>query len=308
MELIVFGLGYTGAAISAEAAASGLSVAVTSRDPAGAKPPLGVRLIDFAAAAAAIREATHIVSTAPPAGDGGDAAADSDPVLRVYGAEIAAAPRLRWLGYVSTTGVYGDRRGGWVDEHTAPAPGQERSRRRHAAEQEWAALADRRAVDVFRTAGIYGPGRSALDDVRAGRARRIVKADHRFGRIHRDDIAGAVLAAARQDRPAGVRVLHLSDDVPASAAEVVEAAARLLGSVLPAEVDFAAVAPGMNEMARSFWAENRRVSSVLTQQWLDRRWRYPSFREGLAAILADETTAAASERAAREVRPPAAPG
>ena len=112
-----------------------------------------------------------------------------------------AAPRLRWIGYVSTTGVYGDRGGGWVDETTMPAPGSPRTRRRLAAEQAWSGLADRRAVDLFRTAGIYGPGRSMLDDLREGTARRVIKPGHAFGRIHRDDIAAAVVAAMRQERP-----------------------------------------------------------------------------------------------------------
>ncbi len=112
-----------------------------------------------------------------------------------------------------------------------------------------------------------------------------MKAGHLFGRIHRDDIAGAVLAGAVQDRPPGGRVLHLSDDVPASAAEVVEEAARLLGVAPPEPVAYDDIAPQMSEMARSFWAENRRVRSQITQRWLGRAWSYPSYREGLRAIL-----------------------
>ena len=149
-------------------------------------------------------------------------------MLARYAGAIAAAPHLRWIGYLSSTVVYGDRDGGWVDEDSLPAPSQERGRRRLAAETSWEAFACNRAVDVFRLAGIYGPGRSAFDDLRSGRARRIVKPGHAFGRIHRDDIAAAVLAAMRQDRAAGRRVLNLADDVPAESAAVIAEAAHLL--------------------------------------------------------------------------------
>lgn len=149
------------------------------------------------------------------------------------------------------------------------------------------AVVERVGVDLFRVAGIYGPGRSAFDELRAGRARRVLKPGHAFGRIHRDDIAGAVLAAVMQDRAAGVRVLHLADDEPSESAAVIAEAARLLGVAVPAGVDFAEAVAGMSEMARSFWAENRKVASERTQELLGYRWRYPSFREGLRAILGE---------------------
>ncbi len=145
-----------------------------------------------------------------------------------------------------------------------------------------------RALDLFRLAGIYGPGRSALGDVRAGAARRIARPGHLFGRIHRDDIAAAVLAAMGQDRPPGVRVLNLSDDEPAANADVVAEAARLLGAPPPPLVPYAEAERTMSPMARSFWAEDRRVRSAMTQQTLGLRWRYPTYREGLAATLAEE--------------------
>lgn len=286
-HLIVFGLGYTGAAIAAAAAASGLTVTGISRNAVAASLLSGVRVVPFADAAAAIAEATHLLATAPPPGDGGEGEG-VDPVLHVYAGAVARAPRLRWLGYFSTTGVYGDRAGGWVDEATPPAPGYERSRRRLAAEQAYAAFADRYAVDIFRLAGIYGPGRSAIDELRNGRARRIVKPGHAFGRIHRDDIVGATLAAVRQERPPGVRVLNLNDNEPAEPALVVEEAARLLGMAPPPPVAFEEAMAQAGPMARSFWQESRRVASVATQRALGLRWRYPSFREGLRAILAEE--------------------
>ncbi len=277
MHLVIFGLGYSGAAVARMAVAQGIRVTATSRDPARVVGPSGVEVLAFGDALPA--GVSHVLATAPPDAVG-------DPVLAGYGAALGSSGTLRWAGYLSTTGVYGDRGGGWVDETSPVAPGQERSRRRVAAEQAWGGLAGRVAVDLFRTAGIYGPGRSALDEVRAGRARRVVKPGHAFGRVHVEDIAGAVLAAARQGAPAGVRVLHLADDVPAETAEVVAEAARLLGVPPPPAVPFEQAVLAMSEMGRSFWAENRRVASAITQEVLRYRWRYPSYREGLRGILA----------------------
>src|SRR5271165_4964649 len=196
-SLVVFGPGYSGASIAAAARSAGFAVATVGR--AGI-PALGT----------ALGTATHVLSTVPPDETG-------DPVLAAHGTAIAAAPALRWLGYLSTTGVYGDRGGGWVDETSLPAPDSDRARRRFAAEQAWTAIAGVRPLDIFRLAGIYGPGRSPFDDLRAGRARRIDKPGHVFGRIHRDDIVAAVLAAMAQDRAARLtnlqpRILHLCDD------------------------------------------------------------------------------------------------
>jgi nucleoside-diphosphate-sugar epimerase len=220
--------------------------------------------------------------TAPPDDRG-------DPVLRVYDAAIAAASRLKWIGYLSSTVVYGDRDGGWVDEDTPPAPSQPRGERRLYAEQEWSRFAGRVAVDIIRMAGIYGPGRSAFDDLRAGRARRMIKPGHHFGRIHRDDIARAVHAAMARTSAPGLRVLNLADDVPSESASVVIEAAQMMGVPPPPEIEFAEAVQSMSPMAKSFWAENRKVSSRKTQEQLGLRWLYPSFREGLAAIWREES-------------------
>jgi nucleoside-diphosphate-sugar epimerase len=276
-KLLVFGAGYTGLAIAGAAAGQGFDVAITSRSVPVL--PDGVELVPFEAAGGAIAAAACVVSTAPPGVDG-------DPVLARWGDALATAP-LRWVGYLSTTGVYGDRGGGWVDETTPPAPGSARSRRRLAAEQAWEVMAAGRPLDLIRLAGIYGPGRSALDDVRGGRARCIVKPGHAFGRIHRDDIAAGVLAAIARP-PQGVRVLHFTDDAPAESADVLAEAARLLGLLPPPTVAFEAAWAEMSDMARSFWAENRRVSCAATKAALGIAWRYPSYREGLAAIFAEE--------------------
>ena len=276
-SLLVFGAGYTGLAIATEAAARGFSVTVTSR--AATKVPTGVALVPFDAAGPAIAAAACIVSSVPP-----DAA--GDPVLARWGDALAAAHPV-WFGYLSTTRVYGDRGGGWVDETTLPAPGSARSRRRLAAEQAWVATAAGRNLDLIRLAGIYGPGRSAFDDIRAGRARCIVKPGHAFGRIHRDDIAAGVIAAIARP-PAGIRVLNFTDDTPAESEAVVTEAARLLGVKPPPSVPFETAYAEMSDMARSFWAENRRVSCAATKAVLGINWKYPNYREGLEAILAEE--------------------
>lgn len=286
-HLLIFGLGYTGRAVAAMARAAGWRVTAANRG--AAEPPPGVLLLPFAGALPAIADATHVLATAPP-GEAGD------PVLARYKVALDDAPALRWAGYFSTTGVYGDRQGGWVDEGTPPAPANPRGVRRVAAEAEWAALGGRIAVDLFRLAGIYGPHRSVLDDVRGGHARRIIKPGHSFGRIHRDDIAAAVLAAMRQHREPGARVLNLTDDEPAESAAVVAEAARLLGRAPPPAVEFAAALASMSPMARSFWAESRLVRAEATKSALGLAWRHPSYREGLASILAEELAERGAEQ------------
>jgi len=278
VTLLIVGLGYCGRAIGAAVLAAGGTVRGTSRRPIPAGEAADIETLAFEDAAPALAQATHLLITAPP-----DAA--GDPVLHRHGAAIGAAPKLRWIGYLSTTGVYGDRAGGWVDEETPPAPRAGRSERRLAAELAWARFADRRAVDLFRIAGIYGPGRAPFAALRDGTARSIDKPGHVFSRIHRDDITAAVCAAMVQAPPAGVRVFNLADDEPAEAATVTEAAATLLGLPPPPRVPYDEAVGAMSEMARSFWTESRRVRSARTQTTLGLRWRYPSYREGLAAIL-----------------------
>lgn len=283
-HLLIFGLGYSGAAIAEAALAAGFQVTGTSRRADLVAPP-GVTLIPFEAAEAAIATVTHVVPTAAPAEAG-------DPALARYGAALAVAPALRWVGFLSSTGVYGDRGGAWVDEASDARPTSLRARARRAAEEAWATFGAAKGVpvDLIRLAGIYGPGRSAFDDLRAGRARRIDKPGHAFGRIHRQDIAeGTVAAMLQADRLSGLRVLNFNDDLPAEPAEVVLEAARLMGVAPPPLIPFTDVEATMTPMGRSFWAESRRVSGAATQAALGRRWRYPTYREGLAAIFAAET-------------------
>lgn len=285
-NLLILGLGYAGEAIARAALARGIAVQGTQRQPGQAADTSPVPVIPFEAAGPAIAAATHLVVTAPPGEDG-------DPVLARHGAALRGGleARLRWVGYLSTTGVYGDRGGAWVDEATPPAPGQPRSLRRRQAEQAWeAALAGQARLDIFRTGGIYGPGRSALDEVLAGKARRVIRPGHAFGRIHRDDIAQAVMAAADAGGPgeAMSRVLHLVDDEPAEPALVIEEAARLLGMPPPPALSFDEAWAGMSPMARSFWSEHRLVANARTKAALGLEWRYPSYREGLRQIAAEQ--------------------
>jgi nucleoside-diphosphate-sugar epimerase len=277
-DLLIFGCGYSGTAVALAALEAGFAVTVTSRDPAAKTVAPGIRIIPFDDAAGAIAKATHLLATAAP-GEAGD------PVLARYADVIRAAENLRWIGYLSTTGVYGDQGGGWVDEDTPPAPGSERTQRRVRAEEAWQSFAV--AVDIFRLAGIYGPRRSMFDDLRAGVARRVVKPDHLFGRIHRDDIAYGVLVAMQRNAPPGVQTFNFCDDEPAASAEVVVEAARLLGVAPPAPVPYAEAAKTMSPMALSFWSENRKVASAKTKARLGLTWRYPTYREGLRAILAE---------------------
>ena len=193
MQLLIFGFGYTGMALATAAAAASIPVAIATRQ-SNATPLPGVQLVPFDEPGAALAHATHLVATAAP-GDTGD------PVLARHGAAIAAAPAVRWIGYLSTTESMATAAvPGWM-RPLHPRPPATGGRRRVAAEQAWLASRPDTAVDWVRLAGIYGPGRSALDDIRAGRARRVDKPGHLFGRIHRDDIAGALLAAIGQSCP-----------------------------------------------------------------------------------------------------------
>lgn len=285
-RLFCFGFGYSAAALARALAGESVTVAGTTRDAETAERlhAVGVAAFPFdgrepvgaGALGGALDGATHILASVPP-----DAA--GDPVLRHH-ADVLAALGPRWIGYLSTTGVYGTRDGGWVDEGSALRPTSDRARRRVQAELGWQRFADRASipVQVFRLAGIYGPGRSVLDDLRAGRARRIDRPGHLFSRIHVDDIAG-VLAAAMA-RPETGPVFNVCDDAPAAQAEVVAFGAELLGIVPPPLVSFAEAA--LSDMARSFWTDNKRVCNDRMKQELGYALKYPTYREGLRAVLA----------------------
>jgi nucleoside-diphosphate-sugar epimerase len=278
--LLVFGFGYSGRAVAKAALGAGFAVVATSREPGRVAAEEGVEIIHFEDAEEAILEASHLLATAAPGERG-------DPVLQRYGAQIAVSS-VGWMGYLSTTGVYGNRDGGWVDEDSEPAPVSDRAKRRVEAEKAWAEFEGQAAVDVFRLAGIYGPGRSMFDDLREGTARRVKKPGHLFGRIHREDIARGVVAAMKTAGNSGVRIFNFTDDEPAASADVVVEAARLLGVAPPEAVAFEEARAKMSPMGLSFWAENRRVGNEKTKKALGIEWKYPSYREGLRGILGEE--------------------
>ncbi|HYD99199.1 MAG TPA: SDR family oxidoreductase [Alphaproteobacteria bacterium] len=273
-----FGLGYSGLRLARALMAEGWAVGGTCRDPAAAAAlraeGIDARPFPLPDPVEALAGVGHVLTTVPP-GEGGD------PVLEAHGAALAALP-LAWFGYLSTTGVYGDHGGGWVDEATPPAPTNPRAARRVAAERAWTAAGV--PLHVFRLPGIYGPGRSALDQVRAGQAKRIDKPGHVFSRIHVDDIVGAVMASMARPNPGAV--YNLADDEPAPAAEVVAHACALLGVEPPPLVPFEAAA--LSPMGREFYADNRRVRAARIGAELGYRLRHPSYRDGLRAQIEAE--------------------
>ncbi len=229
-----------------------------------------------------IAEATHILASAGPDEAG-------DPFLPLLGGALARA-RPAWVGYLSTTGVYGDQGGDWVDEDSPLAPGTERGRRRALAEEQWRTVSEDGGwpLALFRLAGIYGPGRGPFQRIRSGEARRIVKPGQVFSRIHVDDIAQVVAAAmARPEAAApGGTAFNVCDDDPAPPQDVLEEAARLLGLPPPPEIPYKAA--DLSPMARSFYAESKRVRNDRIKKRLGVRLLYPTYRDGLAALLAAE--------------------
>ena len=229
----------------------------------------------------ALSRATHLLLSAAPDAEG-------DPVLRALAPAIAQhAPALEWVGYLSTTGVYGDHKGGWVDEDSPLSPATRRGMQRAEAEAAWARLAAENGLPlhIFRLAGIYGPGRGPFAKVRAGTARRIIKDGQVFSRIHVDDIAQVLAASIAQPDPG--RIYNLCDDDPAPPQVVIAHAAELLGVPLPPAIPFEEAE--MTPMARSFYAESKRVRNDRIKEELGVVLKYPDYRTGLAALLAAET-------------------
>ncbi|TAJ29412.1 MAG: SDR family oxidoreductase, partial [Reyranella sp.] len=273
-RLFIFGLGYSGLEIAKLARGQGWSVAgtCTTADKAARLAADGIEahLFDGTAPldAAAFGESSHVVCTVAP-GSGGD------PAL---GTSAGLLGRARWLGYLSTTGVYGDHGGGWVDETTPLGSTQPRSLERMAAERAWRDFAAKSgaALHILRLPGIYGPGRSALDQVKAGTARRIDKPGQFFSRIHVEDIACATLTAT--DRSQGTEVWNVADDLPAPNADVVAHAFELLGLAVPPAIPWEQVAPTMTPMARSFYMESRRVKNDRLKRDLGVALKHPTYR------------------------------
>lgn len=260
-RFFIFGLGYSAGFIARALAARGWDVISTGREGT-------LSFDDDGTVRTAVADATHVLSSVPPSGEG------LDPVLDRYGDVLGK----RWLGYLSSTGVYGDTGGAWVDESAGLVGDGGSSGRRTARANTDRAWLDR-GGRVFRLPGIYGPGRSTLDRVREGRARRIDLPCQVFSRVHVEDIAAGVLAAL--DAPAGA--YNLADDLPCSQNVVVEEACRLTGYAVPPPTDLDDA--GLSPMARAFYAENRRVANGKAKRVLAWAPRYPTYREGLRACL-----------------------
>ncbi|WEK45577.1 MAG: SDR family NAD(P)-dependent oxidoreductase [Candidatus Andeanibacterium colombiense] len=259
-QLLIFGLGYTAQTIAARLRAAGWQI-----DATGSAGNIG-----FDDAEAALARASHVLSSVPPGED--------DPVLARYGGALGG----KWLGYLSSTGVYGDTGGAWVDE-SAPI-GTGRRSARSKADAAWLALGAR----VFRLPGIYGPGRSALDRAAGGKARRIDLPDQVFSRVHAADIASGVIAGL--DAPAGA--YNLADDFPCSQNAVIEEASRLLGLDPPPLQSLEQA--GFSPQARAFYSENRRVANGKAKRVLGWQPAYPTYREGLRALIATTSPISAS--------------
>jgi len=279
--LLSFGHGYSAQALTSMLTPNGWRIIGTTRDPentpailaSGAQP-----LLWPGADSAPLETATHLLISAGPSASG-------DPVLNQLHDRIAAhAPRLEWVGYLSTTAVYGDHQGNWVDETTRPTPASPRGRWRTDAEAAWAAIPDL-PLHIFRLAGIYGPGRGPFAKVRAGTARRIIKDGQVFSRIHVDDIAQVLAASIARPDPGAV--YNVCDDDPAPPQEVIAHAASLLGLPVPEAIPYDAAE--MTPMARSFYGENKRVRNTRIKRDLGVTLKYPTYRDGLQALLAAES-------------------
>ena len=262
-HMLIFGMGYTSSHLADRLRAHGWIVTGTKRMSGGD----AIAFDDAASVLNALENATHILSSVPPMGEGGD------PVLSSYGAAIADS-KASWVGYLSSTGVYGDTGGAWVDE-SAPI-GQGRRTARADADLSWQAL--REDVHVFRLPGIYGPGRSALERVLEGKAHRIDLPTQIFSRIHVDDIVAAVISAI--DGPSGV--YNIADNIPASQNSVVEYASDMLQIDWPPLLTLEEA--GLSPMARGFYAENRRISNGKAKRFLGWQPRYADYKQGLQML------------------------
>lgn len=289
MKLLVHGFGYSAEVLGRRLLREGWTVAGTSRraDRRGEIQAMGAAPVDPgdpAALSAALSTADAILVSAPPTDRGCPGLADLSPLLE------RGEGQPRWIGYLSTTGVYGDHQGRWVSERTQATPQSPEGTRRFDAERAWLALGERTglAVMIFRLPGIYGPGRSAFTRLRQGLAARYAAPGHVVSRIHVEDLAAGLVASVHRPRPGGV--YNLCDDAPAPSEAVTAYAAQLLGVEPPPLVplDLDALPP----QARRFYLESRRVLNARAKAELGWRLTYPDYRAGLAAVLSSETAAA----------------
>jgi len=284
-RLFAFGLGFSARALAKRLAAKGWQIAGTARDEDKIErlTRQGYRLAQFSGepgndeVSKLLQGTTHLLHSIPPGPEG-------DPVLAWYRREIEALSSLKWIGYLSTVGVYGDQEGNWVDESTPPNPNTARTGARVEAERAWLQCGRETGVPahIFRLAGIYGPGRSVFDKLKTGTARRIKKDGQVFSRIHVEDIASVLESSIA--RPRAGAIYNVADDEPAAPGEVVAYAAELMGMPAPPEIEFDDA--DLTPMARSFYEGSRRIRNTRIKTELGVALRYPTYREGLAALLA----------------------
>lgn len=283
MNLFCFGLGYCADYLSAKLIKQGWQVSATCRtsEKAAVLEASGIRPVLLSGKKVTVTDlgkADHILISVPPEQDG------SDPVINFAEAALAALQdQIKWVGYLSTTGVYGDHQGAWIDEETPAGLLSERGQRRVAAEAQWAATG--LPMHYFRLAGIYGPGRNSLRALQNGTARRVVKQGQVFSRIHLADIT-RILKASMANPNAG-RAYSVCDDTPAPPQDVVTYAAELMGVSPPALQDFATAK--LSPMARSFYGENKRIRNDRIKEELGVSLEYPDYRAGLSALWESET-------------------
>ena len=285
MNLFIFGLGFSAGYFAKQRMARNdhVSGTVRSQDKAATLYTAGLTAHVFgpnardSAIDADLAKADALLISVPP-GIGGD------PVLAAYAHHIAHAPNLRWIGYLSTIGVYGDHGGAWIDEQTPATPTNARSIERAQAEQAWLAFGAKanKAVHVFRLAGIYGPGQSQLVQLARGTAKRIIKPGQVFNRIHVEDIARALDASLTRPRPGAI--YNVTDNEPAPPQDVVTFAASLCNVTPPPEISLDDA--NLTEMGRSFYTESKRVRNDLLRNELGVTLAYPTYREGLIALRA----------------------
>jgi nucleoside-diphosphate-sugar epimerase len=286
-HLFCFGLGYSAGHLSRALMAEGWSVSGTCRSESRraelSASGIDADIFDCNTPLVDIdwhlSRASHVLSSVPPPRNGGENG-KGDPVLDLYGNHLRAATHLQWVGYLSTTGVYGDVGGRRVDETSPINPSSERSHQRAVAEAGWLSM----GAHIFRLAGIYGPGRNVLDKARDARARRIEKPGHKFSRIHVDDISAVIRASIVRPDPGAV--YNVCDDEAASPADVSRFAYELLGMEPPKIITFKDASKTMSPMGLSFWQDNRLINNRRIKEELSVKLTYPNYRVGLRAILA----------------------
>jgi len=285
MNILILGLGYSAGFFARAALVRGWEVTgtVRSAEKAAELSREGIRTLVFggfavsSALAKAVAEADAVLVSVQPAEDG-------DPALGPLRAALMAAPNLRWIGYLSTIGVYGDQGGAWIDEAAPPSPTNARTRQRVEIEEAWLQLGrdSGKPVQIFRLSGIYGPGRNAITKLRNGTANRLIKPGQVFNRIHVDDIAGVLMASLAQPRQSAI--YNVTDDEPGPPQDVITFAVELTGLEPPPEVPFEQAK--LSPMAASFYGESKRVSNALVKREFGYAFRYPTYREALRALAA----------------------